>query len=139
MERQNLRTATALSDSSTETTTKAAATTSIGWRNYLRLLQTNRNYRLYLISHLCQHTGDWFIHVASLIAIEHLRPESATAISILVATKMIPMIFLTSFGGALADRFDRRKLMISLDAINASVALFYLLALYYVSATMLYV
>ena len=52
---------------------------------------------------------------------------------------MVPMILLTSFGGALADRFDRRKLMIALDAWNASVALLYLIALRYQSATLLYI
>ena len=52
---------------------------------------------------------------------------------------MIPMILLTSFGGALADRFDRRRLMIALDAWNAMIALLYLVALRYESATLLYV
>mmetsp|Transcript_13227 Transcript_13227/g.32146 ORF Transcript_13227/g.32146 Transcript_13227/m.32146 type:complete len:575 (-) Transcript_13227:46-1770(-) len=110
-----------------------------GWRRYHHLIKVNRNYRLYLCSHLCQHTGDWFVQVASLIAIEQLVPDSGTAISILVATEMIPMILLASFGGALADRFDRRKLMIALDGWNAAVAFLYLLALHYRSATLLYI
>ncbi|KAL7536703.1 hypothetical protein ACHAXR_011274 [Thalassiosira sp. AJA248-18] len=109
-----------------------------GWKNYQQLLLSNRNYRLYLCSHFCQHTGDWFVHVASLIAIEEMVPDSGTAISILVSTRMIPMILFSSFGGALADRYDRRKLMITLDAWNASVALLYLVALHYSSPMLLY-
>ncbi len=46
------------------------------FRDYMTLLKKNRNYRLYLASHLCQHAGDWFVHVASLIAIEQLAPNS---------------------------------------------------------------
>ncbi len=57
------------------------------------------------------------------------KNNDSTAVSILVATKMIPMILFTYFGGALADNFDRRKLMITLDAWNATVAIFYILAL----------
>lgn len=55
---------------------KVSATNVNGWRNYQRLLRENRNYRLYLCSHFCQHTGDWFVHVASLIAIEQIVPDS---------------------------------------------------------------
>jgi len=120
-------------------TSSSAAFDSWGLKKYHHVLRTNRNYRLYLCSHICQHTGDGFVHVASLIAIEQMVPDSGTAISILVATKMIPMILLTSFGGALADWYDRRHLMISLDAWNASVALLYLVALYYESPTLLYI
>mmetsp|Transcript_11169 Transcript_11169/g.22966 ORF Transcript_11169/g.22966 Transcript_11169/m.22966 type:complete len:606 (+) Transcript_11169:118-1935(+) len=110
-----------------------------GFHDFMSLLRKNRNYRIYLASHLCQHAGDWFVHVASLIAIEQLSPDSGTAISILIATRMIPMILFTSLGGALADIFDKRKLMIALDAWNSFVALFYLLALRYKSVSFLYV
>lgn len=66
------------------------------------------------------------------------KSQRRTAISILIATRMIPMILFTSFGGALADIFDKRKLMIALDAWNSFVALFYLLALRYKSVSLLY-
>jgi len=110
-----------------------------GLCSYTKLLRSNRNYRLFLISHLCQHAGDWFVHVAGLIAIEQLVPDSGTAISILVATKMIPMIIFTYFGGALADNLDRRKLMIALDAWNATIAIFYILALQSQSPNFFYI
>ncbi len=48
------------------------------------------------------------------------------------------MILFTSFGGVLADLFDKRKLMIALDTWNSFVALFYLVALHYRSVSILY-
>lgn len=99
------------------------------YAEYLRLLRSNRNYRLYLLSHVCQHAGDWFVHVASLIAVERIAPDSGTAVSLLVMSKTIPDTFLTPVGGMLADTYDRRKLMIAFDLSASLVVLGYLLAI----------
>ena len=107
--------------------------------DYASLLKQNRNYRLYLLSHLCQHTGDWFVRIAALISIERLAPGSATALSMLILVKAIPEILLTSVGGTLADKFDRKKLMILLDALAALTVLSYIYALRKGSLHMLYV
>ena len=95
---------------------------------YLNLLRSNRNYRLYLFSHICQHTGDWMVQIASLLSVEKLAPGSGTAISILFASKVTTEILVTPIGGILADRYDRRKLMIILDSIASVVVLSYVFA-----------
>ena len=41
----------------------------------------------------------------------------------LLAVAALPAILLTPFGGALADRCDRRKLMVALDAASGGAAL----------------
>eukprot|EP00591_Stephanopyxis_turris_P011260 CAMPEP_0195528772 /NCGR_PEP_ID=MMETSP0794_2-20130614/31065_1 /TAXON_ID=515487 /ORGANISM="Stephanopyxis turris, Strain CCMP 815" /LENGTH=419 /DNA_ID=CAMNT_0040659961 /DNA_START=113 /DNA_END=1372 /DNA_ORIENTATION=+ len=69
---------------------------------------------------------------------ERLLPGSSTAISGLVAMRMIPNILFASLGGVIADSFDRRMAMITLDFIGAFVVLFYLVALYVESASMLF-
>jgi len=99
------------------------------WSGYNNLLLTNRNYRLYLLSNICQHAGDWLVHVASLIAVNRLAPGSATAVSFLMLTRTIPDALLTPIGGMLADSFDRRKLMIAMDAAGSMAVLGYVAAI----------
>mmetsp|Transcript_21764 Transcript_21764/g.30535 ORF Transcript_21764/g.30535 Transcript_21764/m.30535 type:complete len:234 (-) Transcript_21764:132-833(-) len=82
-------------------------------KKYTDVLVQNRNYRLYFLSHICQHAGDWFVRVAALLAVERLAPGNATALAIMIMTKMVPEVFLSPFGGIVADTFDRRKLMLS--------------------------
>jgi Na+/melibiose symporter-like transporter len=97
--------------------------------DYFELLRCNRNYRLYLLSHCMQHTGDWFVRVAALLSVERLAPDSSTAISIVILCKTLPEVFITPFGGILSDKFDRKKLMMTLDSVAAIGTLSYILAL----------
>lgn len=96
---------------------------------YLALLKQNPRYRLYFLSHICQHIGDWYIRIASLLAMDRLAPNSATAISILVLVKVGPHALLPSLGGALADSLDRRKVMMALDLTGAFVTLGFMVAI----------
>lgn len=96
---------------------------------YITLLQRNPRYRLYLLSHACQHMGDWYIRIASLLALDRLAPDSATAISVLVIVKAVPHAILPHMGGALADSIDRRKVMIALDVLGALVTLGFIIAI----------
>mmetsp|Transcript_7369 Transcript_7369/g.11222 ORF Transcript_7369/g.11222 Transcript_7369/m.11222 type:complete len:489 (-) Transcript_7369:19-1485(-) len=117
-------------DSSTSNDSSSCGKTSLKTTliDYFNLLKYNRNYRLYLFSHCMQHTGDWFIRIATLLSVERLAPDSATAISIIILCKIIPEVIVTSFGGVLSDSFDRRKLMISLDSFAALSTLSFIFA-----------
>lgn len=96
--------------------------------SYIELIQTNRNYRFYLLSHMCQHIGDWFIRIASLIAVGRMTRGSSIGLSKLVMCRTLPEVFFTPLGGVLADRFDRRKTMIKLDMIAGMSVLSYIFA-----------
>jgi len=97
-------------------------------KGYVSLLKNNRNYRLYLLSHLCQHAGDATVNIATLLSVEHLDPGSGTAVSVVIMCKVIPEIFVTPIGGIIADTFDRRKAMIVLDGLGALAAINFVLA-----------
>ena len=81
------------------------------------------------MSHVCQNIGDWYIRIASLLALDRLAPNSATAISILVLVKLGPHALLPSLGGALADSLDRKKVMMTLDLSGALITLGFVVAL----------
>jgi hypothetical protein len=106
---------------------------------YIWLLKRNPRYRLYLLSHICQHVGDWYVRIASLLALDRLAPGSATAISLLILTKMGPHVLLPSVGGALADTFDRRIIMMVLDSLGAMVTLGFVVAIHMESLSLFYV
>ena len=108
-------------------------------RAYVDLVRTNRNYRLYLLSHLCQHSGDWFVRIAAILSAGRLKPGSATALSVLILARAIPEIFFSPVGGFLADRLDRRKLMIFFDSLAALAAIGFIIALHLESIILLYV
>lgn len=94
----------------------------------MTFLKKNKNYRLYFLSHICQHTGDAMIRIASLLTIEFVAPDSGTALSILLMCETLPQIIITPLGGILADRYDRRRLMIIFDSIATVGVLTYILA-----------
>ena len=105
---------------------------------YVTLLRTNRNYRLYLLSHFCRHFGDWFVYVSNIIAVGVILPYKSTALSILIAAKLVPNILFPTLGGAIADSFDRRQAMICLDFLGAMVTLGHIAAIQYNSILILY-
>eukprot|EP00547_Thalassionema_nitzschioides_P013503 CAMPEP_0194246582 /NCGR_PEP_ID=MMETSP0158-20130606/15211_1 /TAXON_ID=33649 /ORGANISM="Thalassionema nitzschioides, Strain L26-B" /LENGTH=475 /DNA_ID=CAMNT_0038982517 /DNA_START=24 /DNA_END=1448 /DNA_ORIENTATION=+ len=96
---------------------------------YINLLTKNPKYRLYLLSHICQHIGDWYIRIATLLALNRLSSDSAQAISTFVVVQTVTQLIFSQAGGVLADSMDKRKLMMALDLFGAVVTLGFLVAL----------
>jgi MFS family permease len=109
---------------------------------YWGLLKTNREYRLLLSSYLITHCGEWLTYIASINVIElqmqKSNTTSRTAISILVAARLLPNVLLSLFGGTLADSRDRRKSMIFLDVCGAICALLFVVAYQLESVNLIY-
>lgn len=79
--------------------------------------------RLWLVNAVCA-TGDWL----SLLALSALATQLTTgyqaqsfALGGVVATKLLPAILLGPLAGALADKFDRRHLMVICDVCRFSL------------------
>lgn len=107
-------------------------------QSYINLLSKNKNYQLYILATFCQHLGHWFVRIASILTVERLSGGSATALGSMVMAHTIPHIFWTPLGGILADSFDRKRLLIILDLINAFVVMGYLVAIRSENMAMLY-
>ena len=110
--------------------------------SYWTLIRDNTNFRLYLVSYLVTHTGEWFTYVASLTAIEQIQASkgivSRTSISVLVCLRLLPNVLLTSVGGVIADSRDRRVVMLVLDCVGACVALLFIFAYWLKSINAIY-
>jgi MFS family permease len=73
-------------------------------------------------------SGDWALTTAASVAVFR-ETDSTAAVSLLLALSAIPAIVLAPFAGAVADRHDRRKIMLAADLASALVLLAVLPAL----------
>jgi MFS family permease len=78
--------------------------------------------RLWTSAYLCC-VGDWLslLGLSSLLAT--LTGSSEFALSGVVATQLLPGLLLAPLAGHLADRFDRRKVMIATDLVRCALFL----------------
>jgi MFS family permease len=109
--------------------------------DYFHILYKYPSYRSYLLSYLCQQTGDWFVRIASILIVEDLASDGETgeALAHMALASNISMAVFAPVGGILADRFDRRTLMIIIDVLSGVVVLGYLLGILLRSLSILYI
>lgn len=74
-----------------------------------------RNYRLYFSGQLISLTGTWAQRVAQDWLVLQLT-NSGTALGIVTALQFAPALVLSLYGGALADRGNKRKLLLATQA-----------------------
>lgn len=79
---------------------------------------SERNFRLFVIGGLISNTGRWFQSVAIPAIIWQLT-ESAAWVGFAGFSRMAPMALVSPLAGALADRYDRRKLLLVTQTLQA--------------------
>ena len=70
-----------------------------------------RNYRLYFIGQTVSVSGTWMQQLAQVWLILRLTHNNGTAVGLATAFQFLPMLLFGAWGGVLADRFDKRKLL----------------------------
>src|SRR5438270_11419758 len=83
-------------------------------------LPGGRPFHLLLAGLAISACGDWLYNVA-LLALVYERTGSATWVSLTTAARLIPVVTLGPLGGVLADRYDRRRLMVGADLMRAGL------------------
>lgn len=78
-----------------------------------------RDYRLLVVGAVVSLLGDGFYFIALAWQVYSIS-NVPTALSIVGVAGTVPMVALVLVGGALSDRFDRRKLMIGADLLRAA-------------------
>jgi len=81
-----------------------------------------RNYRLYFFGQIVSTTGTWMQAVAQVWLVLSLT-HSGLALGITTGFQFLPILFLGPLGGLVADRFDKRKVLIITQAADAFLAL----------------
>lgn len=94
--------------------------------SYLYLLRHNSNYRRFWISGVISQAGDWFNYIAIFVLLTRLT-GSGEAVSWFLIAKFIPTTLLGPAAGVVADRFNRKVILIFCDITRVFVVLAYLL------------
>jgi MFS family permease len=85
-----------------------------------RPLPGGRPFRVLITALAVSSLGDWLYNVA-LLAFVYDRTHSATWVAVTTAARVAPIVVLGPLGGTIADRQDRRVLMIASDAVRAAI------------------
>ena len=97
-----------------------------GFRASVTLLRRNRNFRHLYLASVISLGGDWFLLIALFGLMLDLTGQ-AIAVAFTIAAQDLTYFAASPFAGVLADRLDRRRLMIACDLARAVLVLGFLL------------
>lgn len=82
-----------------------------------------RNYRLFATGQVISNVGTWMQRIAQDWLVLELSGKNPVALGIAASLQFLPTLFLTLWAGVLADRVDKRKLLIGIQSGMAICAL----------------
>lgn len=91
-------------------------------RPYLTLIKENHDFRRLWLAQSISNFGDWF-GLLALYAIIGKYSDSEFLLGLIIVVKMLSLAFFSPFAGYLADRFNRRNLMIWCDLLRGVAVL----------------
>lgn len=86
------------------------------------LLRRNRNIRLVVLAQIVSYLGDWFTFVALAGLVQDLT-DSKFLVSVVMVSFTLPSFLMSPVAGPMVDRFDRRKVLVTVSALQAVAAL----------------
>src|SRR5215467_15574664 len=86
--------------------------------NGFRYLLSNRDFRLIWFAQLAAQLADKFL-MFSLIILAYRLSQGSTPVAVTLLAYTVPAVVIAPFAGVLADRYDRKLIMISSNFIRA--------------------
>lgn len=83
----------------------------------------NRNYRLYFIGQIISVSGTWMQRLAQAWLILRLTHNNGFALGIESGLQFLPVLLFGAWGGVIADRFDKRRLLYLTQVLALILAL----------------
>jgi MFS family permease len=78
-----------------------------------------RNYRLFASGQLVSLTGTWMQRVGQDWLVLRLSHNSGTAVGITTGLQFLPLLLFGMYGGVIADRYSKRRLLLGTQAAMA--------------------
>ncbi|MER5809193.1 MFS transporter [Streptomyces sp. NPDC002033] len=82
-----------------------------------------RNFRLFVLGQLLSVTCTWMMVVAQDWLVLELSGDSGSALGVVTALQFTPVLLLTLYGGRLADRHSKRRLLMLANGASGVLAL----------------
>ena len=82
------------------------------------LLRRNRDIRLVFGAQVVSFLGDWFTFVAMAGLVEDTT-DSRFLVSLVLVSMTIPGLFMSPIAGSFADRFDRKRILVTVSVIQS--------------------
>ena len=94
-------------------------------KEYIALIKRRRDFRYLWSASVVSLAGDWFNTIASVIIVNRYT-DSGLALSWILIARTLPRFFLGPIAGVVADRFDRKRVMVASDVLRAVIVLSFL-------------
>jgi MFS family permease len=84
-----------------------------------------RNYRIYFSAQLISVSGTWMQTVAQAFLVLHLAPPARAGVDLgfVTALQFLPMLLFGTWGGLIADRLDKRRVLYCTQTVAGILAL----------------
>ena len=93
--------------------------------SYLALIRSDPEFRKLWYGQIVSLLGDWFGFVASATLVASLT-QSGLAIGVLIAVRMLPPFLFSPLAGVVADRYNRKYILILTDILRFFIVLGFL-------------
>src|SRR6516165_2741751 len=84
---------------------------------------STRNYRLFATGQVVSNTGTWMQRVAQDWLVLQLTHGSGTALGIATGLQFLPQLLFSMWGGMIADRYPKRRILFATQAAMGGLAL----------------
>jgi MFS family permease len=94
--------------------------------DYIKLISSNRDFTKLWAAQLVSLLGDWFSTIvisALIVSYTEGAGYQGIAVSAFLIARLIPPLLMRPLAGVLADRFDRKRLLIASDILRALAVL----------------
>ena len=89
------------------------------WRSF-----RHRNYRILFPANTVSNIGSWAQRIAQDWLVLELTNNNGTYLGLVTAVQFAPVLFFSLHGGKLADRFNKRKVLILTNIMGGACLLY---------------
>jgi MFS family permease len=82
-----------------------------------------RNFRIYASANLVSLTGTWMQRIGQDWLVLQLSGDNGVALGLITALQFGPTLLLSMYGGVLADRYDKRRMLLVTQSLMGVLAL----------------
>lgn len=93
---------------------------------YIKLIRENHDYTKLWLAGAVSQMGDWFNVIVLLALVSDYSNGSGLAVSLFLLARIIPPLLVTPYAGVLADRLNRKTILIVTDILRAIIVLLFL-------------